>query len=74
MALLGAPSALRVPISRVRSVMDTSMIFMTPIPPTSSAMPAITAMAVVMVDSISDIISTMEAILKAMGWKSLLLR
>ena len=32
----GAPSALRRPISRVRSVTDTSMMFMTPIPPTSS--------------------------------------
>ena len=29
-----APSALRIPISRVRSVTDTSMIFITPIPPT----------------------------------------
>ena len=38
-----APSALRRPISRVRSVTDTSMMFMTPIPPTSkdnAAMPA----------------------------------
>ena len=35
-----APSALRRPISRIRSVTDTSMMFMTPIPPTSSEMPA----------------------------------
>ena len=33
-----APSALRMPISRVRSVTDTSMIFMMPMPPTSSEM------------------------------------
>ena len=30
-----APSALRTPISRVRSVTDTSMMFMIPMPPTS---------------------------------------
>ena len=38
-----APSALRMPISRVRSVTDTSMMFMMPMPPTSrltAAMPA----------------------------------
>ena len=32
-----APSAMRTPISRVRSVTETSMMFMTPMPPTSSA-------------------------------------
>ena len=36
-----APSALRSPISRTRSVTDTSMMFITPMPPTSSEMPAI---------------------------------
>ena len=36
-----APTALRSPISRVRSVTETSMMFMMPIPPTSSEMPAI---------------------------------
>ena len=36
-----APTALRRPISRVRSVTDTSMMFMMPMPPTSSAMPTI---------------------------------
>ena len=36
-----APMALRMPISRVRSVTDTSMMFATPIPPTTSEMPAI---------------------------------
>ena len=44
MAELGAPSALRVPISRVRSVTDTSMMFMTPMPPTSSEMAAMAEM------------------------------
>ena len=35
-----APMALRIPISRVRSVTLTSMMFMIPIPPTRSEMPA----------------------------------
>ena len=35
-----APIALRIPISRVRSVTLTSMMFMTPIPPTSSEIAA----------------------------------
>ncbi len=39
-----APSALRRPISRVRSVTETSMMFMTPTPPTSSAIEAISTM------------------------------
>ena len=33
-----APSALRRPISRVRSVTETSMMFMMPMPPTSRLM------------------------------------
>ena len=36
-----APTALRMPISRVRSVTETSMMFMMPMPPTSKEMPAI---------------------------------
>ena len=36
-----APMALRIPISRVRSVTVTNMMFITPIPPTSSEMAAI---------------------------------
>ena len=36
-----APRALRRPISRIRSVTETSMMFMTPMPPTSSEIPAI---------------------------------
>ena len=31
-----APIALRMPISRVRSVTDTNIMFITPIPPTNS--------------------------------------
>jgi hypothetical protein len=44
-AFLGAPSALRTPISRVRSVTATSMMFMTPMPPTSSEMDEIRNMS-----------------------------
>ncbi len=40
MSALLAPIALRMPISRVRSVTVTSMMFMTPIPPTSSEIAA----------------------------------
>ena len=36
-----APRALRMPISRVRSVTDTSMMFMMPMPPTTREMAAI---------------------------------
>ena len=35
-----APRALRRPISRMRSVTETNMMFMTPMPPTSNEMPA----------------------------------
>ena len=45
MELFGAPRAFLVPISLVRSVMDTSIIFITPIPPTKRAIPAITEIA-----------------------------
>ena len=41
MSRLRAPMALRIPISRVRSRTDTSMMFMIPIPPTTSEIEAI---------------------------------
>ena len=47
-----APIAFLSPISQVRSVTDTSMIFMTPIPPTSSDIPAI-HMSIILVDWLS---------------------
>ena len=40
MTLGVAPRALRSPISRMRSVTETNMMFMTPMPPTSNEMPA----------------------------------
>ena len=63
MALLGAPRALRVPISRVRSVTETSMMFITPMPPTTSEMPAMTAMAMETVSSMLLIWETMVSML-----------
>ena len=42
-----APRALRIPISRVRSATDTSMMFMIPMPPTSRLTPAMLARSVV---------------------------
>ena len=41
------------PISRVRSVTDTSMMFMMPMPPTSSETPAMAASSVVIVRVVS---------------------
>ena len=40
-----APTALRTPISRVRSVTDTSMMFITPTPPIRSEMNAMKTIA-----------------------------
>ena len=47
MSLRRAPIALRMPISRVRSVTDTSMMFITPIPPTSREIAATSPSSVV---------------------------
>ena len=44
-----APTAMRMPISRVRSVTLTSMMFMMPMPPTTSDMPAIAPSSSVMI-------------------------
>src|SRR5216684_3379606 len=48
MSLRRAPIALRTPISRVRSVTDTSMMFITPIPPTIKPTEEITTIAMAM--------------------------
>ena len=50
---LVAPSAFLVPISLVLSVIETSIIFITPIPPTKREIPAIMEMAIEMVSNIS---------------------
>ena len=63
-----APIAIRNPISRVRSVTDTSMMFMIPMPPTSSDTPAMLASRAVIVCvasfrtlAISSIVLTMKS-------------
>ena len=71
--LFEAPSAFLVPISLVHSVIDTSIIFITPIPPTRrdiAAIPANTAFTELrsVVNS-----SNIEDIENAVGWKYLLL-
>ena len=63
---MGAPRAFLVPISRVRSVMDTSMIFMTPMPPTSREIPAIAEIAAEIVVSIPVMDATISAMLVAL--------
>ena len=45
-----APMAIRMPISRVRSVTETSMMFMMPMPPTTSEIDAIAASRPVITD------------------------
>ncbi len=52
MSQVFAPIAMRMPISRVRSVTDTSMMFMIPIPPTSSETDAMapSSMVITLVD------------------------
>ena len=60
--LFVAPRAFLVPISRVRSVTETSMMFITPIPPTRSEIPAMTEMAterVLIIESTDEIIVSM---------------
>ena len=74
MELLVAPRAFLVPISRVRSVMDTSIIFMTPIPPTRSEIPAITEIAREIVDTISVREESMLSMLEVEISKSSLFR
>ena len=66
MADAGAPSALRVPISRVRSVTETIMMFITPMPPTSSEMAAMAEMPRDTVFSISVMLSTRLEMLDAL--------
>ena len=65
-----APNAFLVPISLVRSVTLTSIMFMTPMPPTKRAMPAMMEIAVVMVDKSSSSIPTRPVKLMAVTLKS----
>lgn len=67
-----APSAIRTPISLVRSVIDTSMIFMTPTPPTISEIAAIPDTAIVMTLSTVLIMPMLDCMLLAVTWKFVL--
>ena len=64
MELFLAPNAFHVPISRVRSVTDTSIMFITPIPPTNNEIPAINAIAIDTVCTISVIDSVIDSIVE----------
>ena len=63
-----APVAMRMPISRVRSVTLTSMMFITPMPPTSSEIAAIEPSRTVSVFCVSVAVSRIDAMLRI--WKS----
>ena len=56
-----APTALRMPISRVRSVTETSMMFIMPMPPTNREMAAIPARSRDMVLVTSSMVSSTSA-------------
>ena len=58
-----APSDLRMPISRVRSVTETNMMFIMPMPPTSSEMPAMPTSTMVII----LVISVMESTISCMS-------
>ena len=61
--LCRAPMAMRMPISRVRSVTDTSMIFITPMPPTTSEISAIDEISKVMVLVVLSMVCLMLSLL-----------
>ena len=56
-----APRDFRMPISRVRSVTDTSMIFMIPMPPTSRLMAAMRIRIIIRVFSMESMASIISA-------------
>ena len=68
-----APTAMRTPISRVRSVTDTSMMFITPMPPTTSeitAMAEISSVSVCVVDSmVSRMVSVFCSLKSPVPWR-----
>jgi hypothetical protein len=62
----GAPTAMRRPISRVRSVTETSMMFMIPIPPTTSETAATLASRYSMTVALAEAALAMSARLRTM--------
>ena len=63
MSLWRAPTAMRTPISRVRSVTDTSMMFITPMPPTSSEISAIDEISIVITCVVASMVLRMSSLL-----------
>ena len=61
MSLFLAPMAFRKPISRVRSVTVVNIIFIMPIPPTTSEIPATAAKRVVKVPVTEEAVAIIEA-------------
>ena len=57
-----APTAMRTPISRVRSFTETSMMFITPMPPTTSEITAIAEMSSVSVCDVDWIVSRIVSV------------
>ena len=60
-----APTAIRRPISRVRSVTETSMMFMMPTPPTTSEMSATIRSSEVMSAEVEVIASSISLMLRS---------
>ena len=65
-----APSDLRMPISRVRSDTDTSIMFMMPMPPTSREMPAMATSTTIMVSIMVFITDSISAEVMTRKWSS----
>jgi hypothetical protein len=63
-----APVAMRSPISRVRSVTLTSMMFITPMPPTISEIAATAPSMIVSVFCVDSTVAISDAVLRT--WKS----
>ena len=65
-----APMAMRTPISLVRSVTDTSMIFITPMPPTTSEIRAIQEISRVIAPVVFSMVCLMLSLLlvKKSSW------
>ena len=59
-----APIAIRTPISLVRSVTDTSMMFITPMPPTTSEITAMQEISSVMLPMVLSIVCLMLSLLR----------
>ena len=75
MSRMRAPVAMRIPISRVRSTTLTSMMFMTPMPPTSSEIAATVPSSKVKVSWVSMAAWRNDAILRTLKssalWRAL---